>query len=109
MAKQDEEKLFAFLCYLITIIGVVIVLATKKDRSRFSIYHSKQGLVLFIACIAGSIVSAIFGFIPVLRVIIPTLVWLFLVVLWILGMINSLTGKQKPLPIIGKYAKVFKF
>lgn len=47
MAKKEEEKIFAFLCYLISIIGVVIVLATKKDRSYFSIYHAKQGLVLF--------------------------------------------------------------
>ncbi|UZE93825.1 MAG: DUF4870 domain-containing protein [Candidatus Pacearchaeota archaeon] len=111
MAKKggDEEKIFAFLCYLISIIGVVIVLVTKKDRSDFSIYHARQGLVLFITWIIVAILWSILGLIPIIGWIIGWILWILVLVLWIIGMVNSLTGKKVPLPVIGGFAKSFKF
>ena len=109
MKKQDEEKIFAFLCYLITIIGVIIVLATKKERSNFSIYHAKQGLVLFIAWIIVAFLWSILGFIPIVGRIIGFVLWTLLIILWIVGIVNSLTEKMVPLPVIGQFAKSFKF
>lgn len=105
----DDEKLFAFLCYLLPLIGPIIVLATKSERGDFSIYHAKQGLVLFITWIIAWILVVILAFIPIIGWIIGTIVWLGLVVLWILGIINALTGKRAPLPIVGKFGDVFKF
>ena len=32
-------------------------------------------------------------------------IWIFLLILFIMGLINSLTGKTEPLPVIGKYAE----
>lgn len=107
--KDDSEKLFAFLCYLISIIGVVIVLATKKDRSDFSIYHAKQGLVLFIAEIIVSIVWFILAWIPIIGWIIGWILWILLLILWVLGIINSLTDKKVPLPVIGQFGDKFNF
>lgn len=107
--KEDEDKIFAFLCYLISIIGVVIVLATKKERTDFSIYHAKQGLVLFIVWIVLWIVTVILAFIPILGLIISIVVWACLIILWVLGMVNSLTGKKVPLPVIGVFGEKFNF
>lgn len=107
--KEDEDKIFAFLCYLISIIGVIIVLATKKERTDFSIYHAKQGLVLFITWIVLWIVTIILAFIPVLGLIISVIVWACLVILWIIGIMNSLTGKKVPLPVIGVFGEKFNF
>lgn len=107
--NADEDKIFAFLCYLITIIGVVIVLATKSERSQFSIYHAKQGLVLFIAWIITWIIGLVLAFIPVIGWIINIVLWIAMLLLWILGIVNSLTGKMKPLPVIGKFGEKFKF
>ncbi len=109
MIKKEEEKLFAFLCYLISIIGVIIVLATKKERSKFSIYHAKQGLVLFIAYIIVAILWSILGFIPIIGAIISAVLWLLMLALWIIGIVNSLNEKMVPLPVIGQFAKTFKF
>lgn len=108
-SKGDEEKLFAVLCYLISIIGVVIVLATKKDRGNLSIYHAKQGLVLFIAWIITSIVWAIFSWIPVIGWIIGYLLWIGVLVLMVIGIINSINEKMTPLPLIGQYGNKFNF
>ncbi len=107
--KADEDKIFAFLCYLISIIGVVIVLATKSERSPFSIYHAKQGLVLFIAWIITWIIGLILAIIPIIGWIIYVVLWICMLLLWIVGMVNSLTGKMRPLPVIGSFGEKFKF
>ncbi len=113
MAKKEEEKIFAFLCYLISIIGVVIVLATKKERSDFSIYHAKQGLVLFITemilWVIAVIFTGIFFFVPFIGGFFWAIIWLLIVLLIVVGIVNSLTDKRKPLPVIGGFAKSFKF
>jgi len=101
--EMEEGKIFAFLAYLLGIIGFLIVLLAKKDN-KFAMYHAKQSLVLFIAWVAIWLIA----WIPVLGWIIGFIGWIFLVVLWILGMINALTEKQKPLPIIGKFADKIK-
>lgn len=107
--KADEERLFAFLCYLISIVGVIIVLATKSERKDYSIYHAKQGLVLFIACIIVWIVWLIIRWIPILGIVVGTILWILLAILWIAGMINALTDRKVPLPIIGHYGERFRF
>ena len=69
-------------------------------------YHAKQSLVLFIMWVAIAILSTI----PVIGwfVIIP-LGNLFVLILWIFGIVNALTLKEKPLPLIGKWALKFTF
>jgi len=107
--NMDEEKIFAFLCYLISIIGVVIVLATKSERSQFSIYHAKQGLVLFITEIIVWIIAIVLAIIPFLGWLVSVLLWIGVLALWIVGILNSLTGKMKPLPVIGSFGEKFHF
>ncbi|MBW3016926.1 DUF4870 domain-containing protein, partial [Candidatus Woesearchaeota archaeon] len=108
---NDESKIFAFLAYLLGIVGFLIVLLAKKD-DKYAMYHAKQSLVLFIAVVAGwvavFIVSLIIGFIPyvgwILSALLSLALWLGFLALWILGMVNALTMKEKPLPVIGQYA-----
>ncbi len=108
MAKADlgESKIFAFLAYLLGIIGFVIVLLAKKE-DKFAMYHAKQSLVL---CIAAVIVYIAGVFIPIIGwfIILP-LGYLLITILWIFGMVRALTGVEKPLPLIGKYGEKFKF
>jgi len=106
MAKEDDGKLFAFLAYLLGIIGFLIVLLAKKDN-KFAMYHAKQSLVLFIAWVIVSVVGTIIPFIG--WFIIMPIGSLVLIIFWILGMINALTGKEKPLPFIGQFGSKFNF
>lgn len=104
MAKQSDSKLFAFLGVFLTILGFVIVMLTRK-KDKYAMYYGKQGLVLFVAWAIISIVGTI---IPVIGwfVIMP-LGHLLMIILWIIGIVNSLSGKMKPVPIIGKFAEKF--
>lgn len=110
MAKKvaevsGESKVFAFLAYLLGIIGFVIVLLARKTDS-FAMYHAKQSLVLNITAI---IVYVCGMFIPIIGwfIILP-LGYLAVFILWIMGVIRALTGEEKPLPIIGKFADKIK-
>jgi len=47
--------------------------------------------------------------IPYLGVLISILVWLFFCILVITGIVNSLSGKTTPLPVIGQIGEKFNF
>ena len=98
----EENKIWAAIGYL----GILflIPLLAKKD-SPFAQYHAKQGLVLFIAGLIVGFLSAV-----------PFIGWfvlapiggILLLILFIIGLVNSLGGKTQPLPVIGKYAETLK-
>jgi uncharacterized membrane protein len=78
----------------------------KKDP--FVKYHVKQGLVLFILAVAINIVGSTMPYFSFWYNIV-SLLNLGTLVLFIIGIINVVNGKQEPLPVIGKFADVFKF
>lgn len=111
--KADDSKTFAFIAILLGIIGFVIALVTKRD-DKYVMYYAKQSLVLMITGFAVMIVYWIltaiitvvtFGFGVIIMAPIGFLVWGGFLVLWVFGIIYSLSGEEKPIPIIGKYAE----
>ena len=99
-----ESRCWAFVAYLLGIVGFVIVLLLKK-KDQFAWFHAKQSLVL---CIAWAIVYVL-GMIPFVGwFIIWPLGNLVMIILWFIGVYNSFTGKKKRLPIIGKYGDMIK-
>lgn len=110
MAKKDDSKIFAFLGVFLTIIGFLIVLLTRKE-DKYAMYYAKQGLVLFIAFVVVQLLGwvAVVGLfvVPLIAGLIGLVLWILyvvLVVLWVLGIVNAFSGKEKPIPIIGKFA-----
>lgn len=101
-SKTEDKNLVAILSY-IGILFLVPLLAAKD--SPFAQFHAKQGLVLFIAEIATMLIA----WIPIIGWLIGFIAWIIWLVLSITGIINVLSGKQTPLPIIGKFAEKFKF
>ena len=106
MAKDSGSKLFAFLGVFLTLIGWLIVYLAKKD-DKYAMYYAKQGLVLFTAWIVAWIIMIGLALVPVFGWIIDTILYILLVVLWIIGIVYSLSGEMKDIPIIGAIAKKF--
>lgn len=102
--KQDDSKLFAFLAVFLTIIGFVIALAVKKN-DKYVMHYAKQGLVLFIAWIIAWVASMVLWVIPLLGWMVYYVLYLGIVVLWVIGIVYSLSGEMKEIPVIGKYAR----
>lgn len=107
--EGQEDRTAAILSY-ITIIGfiVAIVLHSSK-KTALGAFHLRQVLgfiVVGIAVwIAVAITSFILAFIPVIGPILGFLIWAALglggFVLWLMGLIAAIQGKQTPVPVIG--------
>ena len=102
--EKDDSKLFAFLAAFLSIIGFIIALVAKRE-DKYVMYYAKQSLVVFIA---GAILGAaawIFVWIPVLGGIIKGACNIIVLVLWIISWVYALSGKEKEVPIVGRYAE----
>ena len=106
-ADIQQNKAMAILAYLGPLVLIPIFAA---KGSKFARYHSNQGLLLLIACVAWSIVYGILSSIILAiswRLYFITsiigLVSLVFLVLAIIGIINAANGRAKELPVIGKF------
>lgn len=90
---------------VIAYIIFFLPLLTDSKNDPFVKFHVKQGLVLFVAWVADSII----GMVPILGWVIAPLLAIVLVVLFVIGIMNAVAGKEKELPLIGKYASNFNF
>lgn len=100
--KKDysDEKIFAAISY-VWILFLVPLLA-KKD-SDFVLFHARQGFVFFVFTTLLGAVS----WIPVLGWIIGFVGGIIAVILFVIGIVNAVSGKKEELPIIGHYAQKF--
>jgi len=82
-------------------------LTGDAPKDAFVKYHTKQGLTLFLLAVLINIIYWILPFYFWWRI--NWLLSLAVLVLLIIGICNAAGGKQKPLPIIGKFSDIFKF
>lgn len=101
----DAAKSLAWLSYLGLLL--LVPLLVLKDNP-YAKYHVKQGLALLILEIAAGVAGFVLMFIPVLGWLAWMAVWVFIVVLTIIGIINAASGKTELLPLIGKFGDQFK-
>ncbi len=99
MAK--ESKGWAFIGTL-PIIGFILVWLTNKN-DKYAMFYGKQGLALGITQIVITMAMAL------LVLTIPLIpIWnIAVLVLWIISVVNAMSGKQKATPLVGKLAAKF--
>lgn len=100
-AEVGQNTIMAILAYIGPLVIVSYVMAKDEPFVKF---HIKQGLVLFISeVVLWFIMSAVYMLWPIIQI-----VHLGIIVLSILGIINAVQGKEKELPIVGKWGESFK-
>ncbi len=101
-ATASKNTVMGILAYIGPLVIVSYIMA-KDDP--FVKFHIKQGLVLLVISVAVWIVGSLFWFLwPILQI-----VNVVVLVFAILGIVNVVQGKEKELPVLGSYAKHFKF
>ena len=105
ISKKEKNTGMAIIAYIL--FFVPLLTDTKNDP--FVKYHVKQGFVLFIAAMIVWIIDRFLLLIPIIGWGLMYLLGFFLIGLFIIGIMNALGGKQKPLPLIGKFANKFNF
>lgn len=95
----QEAKTIAIIAYL-TVIGLLIAFVMNNEKKyEFASFHIRQSLGLIVVSLGLFII----GMVPVLGWIISFLGSLFLLVLWIIGLINAINHEEKPVPVLGTY------
>jgi uncharacterized membrane protein len=113
------SKILAFLAYLLLVPGwlIVLIFFRKDEHAKF---HAKQSLVLnvfvFLLLAFWFVVAWLLMSIPIMG---PIMTWfafaiviafyIFALIAWISGMINSFQPKTKPLALIGTWAAQLPF
>ncbi|PIN74718.1 hypothetical protein COV18_05860 [Candidatus Woesearchaeota archaeon CG10_big_fil_rev_8_21_14_0_10_37_12] len=102
--KTDtKSRVYAFLGTLLPVIGWIIsYFACKEDK--YASYYGRQGTWLLVCAVVLHFVL-IFSIIGI--ALIP-LLWVIAVILWVIGIINALSGKTRPIPITGRFAEKLK-
>jgi len=101
----EEGKTIAIIAY-ITIFGLIIAFIMNNDKKNsFAAYHIRQSLGLGLTGLAIGVI----GMLPFLGWIISFLGSIFILVLWVMGLISALNGEEKPVPVLGeKYQEWLK-
>jgi len=89
-----DKKVTGIIAYITLIGWLVAFLAGDKEGAKF---HLNQALVLFIVSLIGSVI----GIIPLIGGIISFVISIFVVVCWIIGIVNAIKEQEKELPLIG--------
>jgi uncharacterized membrane protein len=88
-------------------VGPLVIIPFMLDKENpFTLFHIKQGLVLFAIGLVGWVLPN-FLFMSFLYPLI-TLLNLGLLILTIMGIINVLKHKEAELPLVGQFAKHIK-
>ena len=99
-----EGKSTATIAYL-TLIGLIVAFVQNGEKKNtFASYHIRQSVGLMCTGFALALVNII----PFLGWMISILGVIGLMVLWIMGLLNAINGKEKPIPLLGNlYSKWF--
>lgn len=92
LRKFNGLTLVSILSYLNILVFIPLLFARK---SPFAQFHAKQGLALLM-------LTVIFSFTFYLPLI-PWFFLIFIVICIIIGIVNVITGHERPLPLIGKW------
>lgn len=102
----EDGKAFAILSYALSFIGLPFFLLPLIMRDNaFSLYHAKQCLMLWITGMVGGTISSVLVVVFCLGVLTGLVLFVFLLVLQVMGLISASKGEIKPLPLIGPYAE----
>lgn len=90
----EKNKNIAGLAYLIFFLPLLAC-----PDSRFGRFHANQALLLLILALAGSIILSL---IPIIGWILLPIYSILILILFVMGLVNGLSGKVRRLPVIGK-------
>lgn len=90
-----DKKVTGIVAYITWVGWLIAFLAGDKEGAKF---HLNQALVIWL----GYIVAAVLGFIPFIGWILGLVLEIFLVVMFIMGIVSAIKEEETELPIIGQ-------
>lgn len=105
-ADVSQARLFGIIGYIFPIL-FFLPLVTDTKENTFAKYHANQQLLLLLFLIIGNTAASILTVILIGLLLYPV-VWIFGLVCMILGIVNVVNEREKPLPLIGNITTLIK-
>lgn len=105
-ADVSQVRLFGIIGYIFPILFFLPLVTEAKDNS-FAKFHANQQLLLLLFLIIGNTAASILTVILIGLLLYPV-VWIFGLVCMVLGILNVVNDREKPLPIIGTITTLIK-
>lgn len=105
-ADVSQARLFGIIGYIFPIL-FFLPLVTDTKENAFAKYHANQQLLLLLFLIIGNTAASILTVILIGLLLYPV-VWIFGLVCMILGIVNVVNEREKPLPLIGNITTLIK-
>ncbi|MDX1640342.1 MAG: DUF4870 domain-containing protein [Balneolaceae bacterium] len=102
----SQVRLFGILGYIFPILFFLPLITDAKDNP-FAKYHANQQLLLLLFLVIGNTAASILTVILIGLLIYP-IVWIFGLVCMIMGIMNVINEREKPLPLIGEITTLIK-
>lgn len=94
-----DQKTTSWVSYITFIGWIVAYLAGDKEGAKF---HLNQSLIIWLGYLIMFIASKLLIFIPIIGWLVALAAYVFLFVMWIMGLIYAINQEEKELPLIGK-------
>ena len=94
-----DTKTTSWVSYVTFIGWIVAMCAGDKEGAKF---HLNQSLVIWLGFAAVYVANFILIFIPIIGWLAVLAAYIFLFVMWIMGLIAAINQEEKELPLIGK-------
>jgi len=109
---SQSSRYLAFISYLLSLPGALFVLLARRDDP-YAVYHARQSLRLAIVAMATpliwAVVAWVLAWIPIVGGMLGVSLFALVIaaevgvlISWIGGMIYSLKGQVRPLPLFGR-------
>ncbi len=96
--QQNDGKIISIVSY-ITLIGLIVAFIMNNDKKiPLASFHIRQSLGILLT----GIVVSFFNVIPLLGQLVYLAGAVFLLVLWVMGLIGAINQKQEPVPVLGR-------
>lgn len=102
----SQVRLFGIIGYIFPILFFLPLVTDAKDNT-FAKYHANQQLLLLLFLIIGNTAASILTVILIGLLLYPV-VWIYGLVCMILGIMNVVNEREKPLPLIGNITTLIK-
>jgi uncharacterized membrane protein len=110
VVPQVEDKTVAIIAYL-TFVGFIVALILNNGPKKNALgqFHLRQALGLLILHLGGMIAFVILaivfhrGFFGLIVNIASKGYFIGLLVLFILGLVDAINGRRKPIPVLGEF------
>jgi uncharacterized membrane protein len=99
-SASDNRKIMSALAYIGPLVIISYALAHEDPVVKF---HIKQGLSLLVAWAAVWVVSMMIWVFAPIAFILNIAFFFFMVI----GVMNAVNGKEKELPLVGKFSHLF--